>query len=73
MTPTGAIMLKLIRDTAVTVLEICLGVFLALVVVGRGVEPYTLADWRLLGVSAFVAIVLIGFLKWWPIKPDRPA
>jgi len=70
MNPTAAIMLKLFRDTAVTVLEIALGVLLALLIV-RGTDSGVLGDvdaLRALVTIALAGILVIAFLRWLPIK-----
>ena len=70
MNPTAAIMLKLFRDTAVTVLEIALGVLLALLIV-RGTDAGVLGDvdaLRALVTIALAGILVIAFLRWLPIK-----
>jgi len=70
MNPTAAIMLKLFRDTAVTVLEIALGVLLASLIV-RGTDAGVLGDvdaLRALVTIALAGILVIAFLRWLPIK-----
>jgi len=68
MTPTGAIMAKLIRDTAANVLEIWLGILLAWIVVRQAdANAYAAGDlWAVL-VIGLVGILVIAFLRWLPI------